>query len=348
MERVGEGRDAITRKAVDHPLYRVLHDQPNSWMGADELWGMSVAHDSLRGDFLAFKTVVRGEVRELLPIDPSRVVEIRQNPDWTITYIISTEGTNREYREDAIFHVRGMSLNGYSGLNPIAYNREAIGVGIASEKFKAKYFGQGMNPGAIITLPPEERLNTEDTIRFREALNVAYAGLNKSREAMVLKNGSTINFPQIKLVDQQFLENEKFTQSQIASIFRVPLMLLQAGDNPESYASSENFMLAFVTHALTPLIVNREKAIYRSLLSPEDRKRYYAKFNMAGLLRGDMKSRYEAYQIGINAEILNPNNCREWEDLNPYYPGGEEYRSRTSTIKQPEKTVDSNEGSGNE
>ena len=334
MERTGEGRDAVTNKATSHRLYRLLHDQPNSWQTAPEFWGMSVAHDSLRGDFLAFKTMVRGEVRELLPIDPARVIEIRQNSNWSLTYTISKDGVNKEYPQEAIFHIRGLSLNGYSGLNPIAYARESIGLGIASEKFKAKYFGKGMHPGAIITHPMA--LDPKTHGNMREAMRQKYAGLNNSQDLMLLENGSTITFPPIKLVDQQFLENEKFTQSQIASLFRVPLMLLQAGDDPVSYASAEQFVLSFVTHALTPIVVNIEKAIYRDLLTEEEKGRYFAKFSMNSLLRGDSSSRAKFYRELINAEVLCPNEARELEELNPY-DGGWEYRTRTSTVK-PEST----------
>lgn len=332
MERVGEGKDAITRKAVDHPLYHIIHDQPNSWMGADELWGMSVAHESLRGDFLAFKTMYRDQIRELIPIDPERLQEIKQNPDWSLTYKITEGGVAKEFPQKSIFHVRGMSLNGYSGLNPIAYNRESIGVGMASEKFKAQYFGKGMHPGAILEHPL--RLTPQDHANMLAANKIKYAGLNNAQDVMLVDDGMKIQFPSIKLVDQQFLENEKFTESQIASLFRVPLMLLQAGDNPTTFASAEQFMLAFVTHALTPIIVNREKAIYRSLLTEEEKGRYYAKFNMAGLLRGDTKSSFEAWQIGVNTQILCPNEPREWLELNPY-PEGWEFKTRTSSMKEP-------------
>lgn len=342
MERVGEGKDAITRKAVDHPLYRIIHDQPNSWMGADELWGMSVAHESLRGDFLAFKVMVGNQIRELLPIDPSRLSEIKQNSDWSLTYKISTaenwDGTKqgpardfRDYSQKEIFHVRGMSLNGYSGLNPIAYNRESIGVGMASEKFKAQYFGKGMHPGAVMTHPL--RLAPQDHANMLAAYKIKYAGMNNAQDVMLVDDGMKIDFPPIKLVDQQFLENEKFTESQIASLFRVPLMLLQAGDNPTTFASAEQFMLAFVVHALTPIVVNREKAIYRSLLTESEKVRYYPKFSMGSLLRGDSASRAEFYKELINSEVICPNEARELEELNPY-EGGWEYRTRTSSIKQ--------------
>lgn len=332
MERTGKGKDAVTEKAIEHRLYRLLHDQPNSWMTAPELWGMCIAYNSLVGDFLAFKITYNGEVRELIPINHSRVMEIRQNPDWSLTYkIANPDGGYKEYSQYQIFHVRGLSINGYSSLNPIAYFRETIGVGKASEKFKAQYFGKGMQPGAVIKHPAS--LNAPAYKDLKQRLKEKYSGLGQSWDLMLLDEGMGIEFPQIKLVDAQFLENEKFTQSQIASLFRVPLMLIQAGDAPTTYASSEQFMLAFVTHALTPLVVNIEKAIYRDLLTEEEKGRYYAKFNMAGLLRGDMKSSFEAWQIGVNTEILCPNEPREMLELNPY-PEGWEFRTRTSTVKQ--------------
>jgi len=333
MERVGEGKDATTRKAVDHPLYRIIHDQPNSWMGADELWGMSIAHESLRGDFLAFKTMYKGELRELIPIAPDRLQEIKQNPDWSLTYKITDGNTTKEYTQESIFHVRGMSLNGYSGLNPIAYNRESIGVGMASEKFKAQYFGKGMHPGAILTHPL--RLAPQDHANMLSAYKIKYGGMNNAQDVMLVDDGMKIDFPPIKLVDQQFLENEKFTESRVASLFRVPLMLLQAGDNPTTFASAEQFMLAFVVHAITPIVVNREKAIYRSLLKESEKGRYYAKFEMRSLLRGAFKDQMDGFAIAIDKCIMNPNEVRGLLEMNPYFPDGDKYETRTSTTKDP-------------
>jgi HK97 family phage portal protein len=345
MVQAGDGKTKVTNKAMDHRLYRILHDQPNSWMSAPEFWGMSVAHVSLRGDFLAFKVMTGNQIRELLPIDPSRLQEIKQNSDWSLTYRISTAenwdgskpGPAREYRDYSqkeIFHIRGMSLDGYSGLNPIAYARESIGVGMASEKFKAQYFGKGLHPGAILEHPL--RLAPQDHANMLAAYKIKYAGLNNSQDMMLVDDGMKIQFPPIKLVDQQFLENEKFTEARIASLFRVPLMLLQAGDNPTTFASAEQFMIAFVTHALTPIVVNIEKAIYRDLLTEEEKKNYFAKFEMRGLLRGAFKEQMEAFQIAVNTCIMNPNEVRDALDMNAYV-GGEAYATRTSTVKQDGK-----------
>jgi HK97 family phage portal protein len=153
---------------------------------------------------------------------------------------------------------------------------------------------------------------------------------------MLLDNGMSIQFPTIKLVDAQYLELMKMNEAQICGLYRVPLMLVQAGDKAPTYASSEQFMLAYSVYGVTPDCVNYEKAIRRDLLTVEERKKYYAKFAIDALLRGNFKDRMEGYSTGINCEMYSPNDCREKEDMNPY-DGGDEFRSRTSTIKESDK-----------
>jgi len=115
-------------------------------------------------------------------------------------------------------------------------------------------------------------------------------------------------------------------------------MLIQSGDKAPTYASAEQFFLNFSITGITPDCVNYEKTIRRDLLTPEERKKYYAKFNIDGLLRGDFKTRMEGFQIGVNAEILSPNEAREKIDMNPY-EGGDEFRTRTSSVKQDKQEV---------
>ena len=329
MEQNGK----LKEKALTHRLYRRLHDQPNSWMTASEFWGMAVAHVSLRGNFYAYKLgMPGGPVKELIPFKADRVEEVKQAEDYSLIYTVRLPtGERVEIPQTRMLHLRGLVLNGLTGMNPIECAREAVGLGLANAEFLARYYGKGMHPGAVIMHPMT--LNTPAHANLRKVLTEKYAGLGKSHELMLIDEGMKIEFPKMTLVDAQFLEQGKFNQSQICGMFRVPLMLVQAGDAPTTYASAEQFMLAFVTHALTPLVVNIEQAIKRDLLTPEEQGRYYAKFSMAGLLRGDMEARFTAYQIGVNTEILNPNEVRDLEDLNPY-PGGEVYRTRTSTVKE--------------
>lgn len=331
MEQNGK----LKEKASSHRVYRLLHDQPNSWMTASEFWGMAVAHISLRGNFYAYKLQsTQGELLEIIPLSPGIVKEVVQNKNYSLTYKCNlADGSETELPQSKIMHLRNLTMNGYMGINPIEYARETIGVGMASEKFVSGYFGKGLQPGAVIKhkLP----LSTTAHSNLKAALKQKYADLGKDISFMLLDEDMQIEFPTIKLVDAQFLESQKLNESQIAGLFRVPLFLLQAGDAPATYASAEQFVLSFVTHALTPIVVNIEQAIKRDLLSEEDQKKYYPKFSMAGLLRGDSAARAAFYRELINCEVFNPNEARELEDYNPY-PGGDEYRVRTSTVKQKE------------
>jgi len=338
MEEVG----GIKSKATDHYLYRKLSKRPNRWMTAPEFWGMAIAHVSLRGNFYAFKVRLPGrDIKEIIPLAPDRVREVIQNDDYSLTYkIISTPGgtETKDYSQDQIMHLRGLVMDGYMGINPIQYARESVGLGLASEKFLGRYFDKGMHPGAIITHP--QPLSMAAFANRRDTLKERYEGLGKSWEFMLLDEAMGITFPPIKLVDAQFLELGKFNEAQICGMFGVPLMMVQAGDNPTTYASATEFKRTFVDLVLAPIAVNFESGIDRDCLSDEEQSRYYTKFNVNSLLRGNIVERYGAYAVGIDKEILNPNECRNLEDMNPY-EGGDIYKTRTSTTKDTTKT---NEG----
>ena len=344
-----EDVNGIKGEAKTHPLYNVIGKRPNRWMTRSEFWGLCEVHICTRGNFLAFKNMVRGEVRELLPINPNRVMEIRQNSDWSLTYKIADaenwDNTNRgparehrDYSQDEIFHVRGMSLNGYSGLNPIEYARESIGLGLASEKFLSKYFAKGVQPSAIIKHPLG--LNAQTYANMKAVFKEKYEGLgsDQNRGFMFLDEGMDITFPPIKLVDAQFLELGRFNEAQICGMFGVPLMLVQAGDNPTTFASANEFKRTFIDMVIVPKAANVENSISRDCLSTDEQVRYYPKFNLNAMYRGNIKERFDAYAVGIDKEILNPNECRDWEDLNPY-KGGDVYKTRTSTVKTSDSTT---------
>ncbi len=347
MEKIGNLRN----KAETFYLYDLLHDQPNSWMTSSEFWGMCEAHICLRGNFYVYKAQLEGRpIRELIPLKSGAVQEVIQNPDYSLTYKIavndertiraayddgylsSTGAQIKEFPQRKIMHIRGLTLNGIVGMNPIQYARETAGLGLAGEKFLARFFGKGMHPGVIFKhkLP----LSSPAHANLKENLRKKYEGLGESWEMMLIDEDMSVEFPTIKLVDAQYLEEMKMNEAQICGLFRVPLMLVQSGDKTPTYASAEQFFLNFSITGIVPDCVNYEKAIRRDLLTDDEKKRYYAKFNIDGLLRGDFKSRMEALGIAIDKEIMNPNEVREIIDMNPYV-GGDEYRTRTSTVKQP-------------
>lgn len=325
-------------QATDHHVYSLLHDQPNEWMTAPEFWGMAGCHLPWRGNFFALKNRglnrTTGPVKELIPLAPGIVQEVKQDALYHLTYVCKfPDGSNHDIPGTEIMHLRGMVMNGFMGVNPIQYVRETIGLGLAAKEFGGRFFGEGTHPGMVITHPGQ----LSDPKKLRDALSDTYAGLGKTHRIMLLEEGMKAERIVIDPKDSQFLELLKFNKSEIVDIFfAMPLTLFHSGEATPTFASSEQFSLSYIVYALMPWIVNIEKAIARDLLSEEDRKTYYAKFAVGALLRGSMAERSAFYREMVNAEIMNPNECRDLEDLNPY-DGGEVFRTRTSTVKEPTK-----------
>jgi len=327
----------VKNKATDHPLYKVISKRPNGWLTASELWGKAIVDVSMRGNFVAFKTMVGKNVREILPVNPDRLQEIKQNPDFSLTYKISGPSGEpaKEYPQSKIFHIRGLSLDGITGMNPIQYARECIGLGMAGEKFLSQYFGKGMHPGAILEHPL--RLAPQDHANMLAAYKIKYAGLNNAQDVMLVDDGMKIQFPSIKLVDQQFLELMKMTEAQIAGMFGIPLILIQAGSTPATYASSVQFKQSFVDFTIAPIAVSFESSIDRDLLTIPEQDTLYSKFNMGALLRGNMAERFAAYAIGITNKFMNANQARALEDWNGY-EGGDVYENPNTSVNPDTKT----------
>jgi HK97 family phage portal protein len=345
--------------ASEHYLYRILRDQPNEWMTAPEFWGMASACLDLRGNFFALKSGLPGRpIRELIPLAIGSVQEVIQTPNYGLFYRVLRPtfdnrasdlasqgvgqlagGTLDTIPGNRIMHIRGLVLNGFMGLNPIAYARESIGLALATEKHGAKLFGQGTMIGGVLTMPPGQFFKDRTKAKeFLDDFNENYSTVTNAHKSALLENGVTWTKMGMTSVDSQFLEARHFQKKEIVDLFfGLPLSMMTEGSRTATYASAPAFSQDFVNYALVPRLVNIEKAIARDLFTEEEKKTYYAKFDATELLRGDIKSRFEAYAIGIEEEVLNPNECRGWEDLNPY-PGGDIYKAR-KTSKAPDGTL---------
>lgn len=328
-----EGRKRL--KAEEEDLYYLLHDQPNEWMTAPEFWGMAMNHLSLRGNFFALKNrglSLTGPVRELIPLAPGVVHEVKQDEKYRLTYVLKyPDGTLKNVPQSEIMHIRGMVLNGYMGVNPIQYIRESIALGLASEEFGARFFGSGTHPGIIVEHPG--KLSPEGHSNLKNALTETYSGLGKSHRLMLLQEGMKYQKVAIDPKDSQFIELRKYQKAEIVDIFfGMPLTILSSEDKTPTYASAEQFGISFVVYALMPWMVAIEKAILRDLIPDEKKRTHYAKFVAQGLQRGSFKEQMESFATAIDKEIMNPNECRELLEMNPY-DGGDEYRTRTSTVK---------------
>lgn len=316
--RADGGRELATQ----HPLYDLLHVQPNAQQTAYEFKQMLQAHMLLRGN--GYAQIVpgrRGAVDQLVPLHPDRVT-VEPLAGGGLRYQVrQPDGAQRAFNDEDIFHVKGFTLDGVTGVSVIEYARESVGLALATESHGARMFGQGATFTGILKHPG--KLSKEAAERLGREFAAASTGLSASGKTVVLEEG--LDWQQISMTadDAQFLATREFQVADVARWFRVPLHMIGETAKATSWGSGiEQLGIGFVVYTLLPWLKRWEQAIARDLIVAVDT--YYAEYVVDALLRGDTKARYEAYAIGRNGGWLSANDVRRLENMNPI-PGGDGY-----------------------
>jgi len=317
-------------KAIDHPLYLLLHDEPNPEMSSFVFRETLMTHLLLWGN--AYAQIIRNgknEVVALYPLMPNKMsVDRDEHGQLYYTYQRSNEeaptmkGSSVILKPSDVLHIPGLGFDGLVGYSPIAMAKNAIGMAIACEEFGAKFFANGAAPSGVLEHPG----TIKDPSRVREAWQSQFGGSSNSGKVAVLEEGMKYTPISISPEQAQFLETRKFQINEIARIFRVPPHMV--GDlEKSSFSNIEQQSLEFVKYTLDPWVIRWEQSIMRSLLTPEEKKTYYVKFNLEGLLRGDYQSRMNGYAIGRQNGWMSANDIRELENLDriPAEEGGDLY-----------------------
>jgi HK97 family phage portal protein len=314
-------------RAVNHPLSFLLHNRPNPEMTAFTFREVYAAHLVSWGNAYAEKEfgkgiIGRNKVIALWPITPNRVI-VKRDEKKKIVYQINMTGMKSDITtvtlpKEKILHTPGLGYNGLIGYSPIALLRESIGLGMTLEEYSERYFSNGIHPSAVVTHPGQPK----DLKAMREAFNEVYGGLGKSHRLMLLEEGMKIEKIGIENKDAQFLESKKYSNIDIGTrIYRLAPQQYGEYDKASTYASAEQFSIDYVTHTLRAWLVRLEQSYNTNLLSPEEQGEYFFEHLVDGLLRGDIKSRYEAYAVGRNNGWLNADEIREFENMNPMEDG---------------------------
>ena len=322
--------DGGKEKALDHPLYNLLHDEPNPEMSSFVFRETLMTHLLLWGN--AYAQIIRngkGEVIALYPLMPNRMVVDRDTKGRLYyQYTTSTEdaptmkGVTVNLPPSDVLHSPGLGFDGLVGYSPIAMAKNAIGMAIACEEYGAKFFANGAAPGGVLEHPG----TIKDPQRVRESWQSTFGGSGNSNKIAVLEEGMKYTPIGISPEQAQFLETRKFQVNEIARIFRVPPHMV--GDlEKSSFSNIEQQSLEFVKYTLDPWVIRWEQTIHRSLLLPDEKSQYFVKFNLEGLLRGDYQSRMNGYAIGRQNGWMSANDIRELENLDriPAEEGGDLY-----------------------
>ena len=323
--------DGGKEKAVEHPLYFLLHDEPNPEMSAFSFRETLMTHLLLWGN--AYAQVIRngrGEVAALYPLMPDRMTVDRDSAGRIFYEYLRADSDARTLGRKSIvrlapedvFHIPGLGFDGLVGYSPIAMAKQAIGMGLACDEYGAAFYQNGAQPGGVLEHPGV----VKDPRRVRDSWNAIYQGSRNAHRIAVLEEGMTYKPISISPEQAQFLETRKFQIDEIARIFRVPPHMV--GDlDKSSFSNIEQQSLEFVKYTLSPWISRWEQTIHRSLLLPSEKPRYFARFNVEGLLRGDYQSRMNGYAVARQNGWMSANDIRELENLDriPAELGGDLY-----------------------
>jgi HK97 family phage portal protein len=310
--------DGGKERAIDNNLYHLLHDEPNKEMSSFIFRETLMTHLLLWGN--AYAQIIRngkGEVVALYPLMPNKM-QVDRDENGELYYIYTRSSDEAKTMEGVtvyltprdVLHIPGLGFDGLVGYSPIAMAKNAIGLAIATEEYGAKFFANGAAPSGVLEHPG----TIKDPSRLRENWNSTFGGSANSGKVAVLEEGMKYTPISISPEQAQFLETRKFQIDEIARIFRVPPHMV--GDlEKSSFSNIEQQSLEFVKYTLDPWVIRWEQSLSRALLNEDEKRKYFFKFNLEGLLRGDYESRMSGYAVARQNGWMSANDIRELENM---------------------------------
>ena len=306
-------------RVPQHPLYFLLHDQPNPEMTSFRFRETLMSHLLIYGN--AYAQIIRNgrdEIIGLYPLTPDRIKVDRDEHNKLIYIYSRYDEANPNIKiqgeivlkQKDVLHIPGLGFDGLVGYSPIAMAKNALGISLACEEYGASFFANGASPSGILEHPGV----IKNPAKIREAWHNAY-GSGNSHKVAVLEEGMKYQPIAIPNNEAQFLETRKFQIEEIARLYRVPLHMIGDLDHA-TFSNVEHLSLDFVKYSLDPWLVRWEQELMRALLSESEKGKYFIKFNVEGLLRGDYASRMQGYATARQNGWMSANDIRELEDMN--------------------------------
>lgn len=312
------------RRAKEHRLYELLHDQPNLEMSSLNYRECKQAHLLLWGNaYSEIETDANGSMVALWPLPPWMVKPWRGKQGNIWYQIPLTDGTYKNLPAYKVLHIAGLGFNGLIGLSPIAYARESLGLGMAAEEFGARFFGQGTHIGGVIEHP--DQLGEKSEKNLRKSIDEWHTGLSRGHRFLLLEEGMKYQRAGIPPEDAQFIQTRIHQDREIAKLFNVPLHKLADMQAGASFASIEQKAIDYVVDTIRPWLVRWEQTIRLKLFTAEERQTYFAEFLVDGLMRGDAQARANYYRTIWNIGALSINDIRDLENMNPIGPEGDKH-----------------------
>lgn len=308
---------------VDHPLHRVLHDKANDVQTAMEFREQLVASCLLTGNGYALKVIDgAGRVTALLPLPPQSVRVIKL-VNGRLRYEVTQESGTVIYTQDEVLHLRYRTVDGFTGISPIAEARDVIGTAMAQQAFEGTFYKNGAKPSGILSHPG--RLGQESHDRIKTSFRQQHGGAENANKLLVLEEGMAYSQVSMSQRDAEYIESRRLTLEDIARIFRIPPPAIGIlHEATYSNISEQSRML--VSQTLRPWFVRIEQAMNEALLTSRGRRTHFIEHNAEGLLRGNLQERYEAYRVAREWGWLSVNEIRRTENMGDIGKEGDTYR----------------------
>lgn len=320
LELMELSADGARAPARGHPARRLLALRPNHWLTPQDFKRLLTAHVVLRGNGYAYKVPGARGPQALWPIHPDRCRPV-MSPDMELLYEYTTpRGQKTALAPSEVFHVRGLSLDGVVGLGVLAFARETMALAHQAQAASAKMWKQGATAGGALEHPGS--LSEEAFNRLKDSLAERNSGVDNTGKWLILEEGMKAAEISLSAQDMQFLESRQHTARELAMFCGVPPFLVGDTEKSTSWGTGlEQQKDGFVTFTAEDDLTAWEQAARRDLLSEAEIERYYWRFNRASLVRGDIKTRTEAYARALQWGWMSPDEVRAAEDMNPRADG---------------------------
>jgi HK97 family phage portal protein len=318
-KRVGEGKE----RATEHYLFDILRNNPNPNILPSAFKEAIMGNVLTRGNgYAEIEFDVMGRPLALWPIASSRVRPVQVGTE--LSYDITLENKIARVPAHRIFHVPGLSFNGIEGVTPIEISREAFAMALSNQEYAARFFKNDANPGGILKHPAKLASDAYD--RLKKQTENMHMGLEKKHRFMLLEGGLTWEKTGLSPADSQLLEERKFSVTDIARMFRVPPHII-ADLERATFSNIEMQSIEFLTYCIMPWLVKFQEAIQKRVIPAVDKSKYFAEYLVNALLKGDTKTRFEAYGIGLDRGFLSINDVRAMENMNEVEGGDKYYKA---------------------
>lgn len=329
------GENGSRREAVDHPLYSLLKFGPNKHQTPQQYLEQTMVGLTLAGN--AYSQIVRdngNRIMQIVPMQP-QLVGIQQDTGKLSFVYKQPQGESRTFSRSQVWRVNGITRDGLTGISPIQLLKQPAAIAQDADMAAGKMLANGLMPSAVFEL--DGKIAEDDYEKVKERLK-EFQGSKNAADVLILQSGMKMNGVSMSPQDAQLLLSRKFQIAEIARVFRVPLHMLNELDKA-TFSNIEHQSLEFVMHTIRPWCTRIEQTVTRDLIGPAGAKKYFAEFKLDALLRGDLKSRYEAYAVAVTNGWMNRNEVRRKENLNPA-EGLDEFLTPLNMATEDERNSD--------